>query len=310
MNQSILWGVFFAIISGFLLLDLCSNRQESKGQFKQNLLWSFLWIVIALVFNGYIYFSKGPLKGIEFFTGYLIEKSLSIDNIFVFLVIFQSFKINTTHQKRILFWGVLSALVLRGILIVTGIELLEHFHGLFYVFGILLLYSAYKIGFSDHAFPLHRIFDTVKKNIPFSPYLQGEKFFIFKNKHWQATPLFLVLVVIEICDVVFAVDSVPAVLAVTTDPLICYMSNIFAILGLRSLYFVLHESLKKLHFLKKGLSFVLGYIGLKMILKDMVVISPLISLGVIGFLLLITVMASLLIVESKDLADTKKISHL
>jgi tellurite resistance protein TerC len=291
-----LWIAFSIGIFVLLLVDLSlfgkSGHQMSK---KTALIESGLWITIALLFNAWFAHAYGNELGMEFLTGYLVEKSLSIDNLFVILLIFSSFRIPSSQQHRILFYGVLGAIVLRAIFILVGAQLLHTFSWILYLFGGILVVTAIKfLTESDHQKDVQDSFATriLKKIIPTTEKLDGQKFFIRENGIRKATPLFLALAVIEFTDVVFAVDSIPAVFAVTQDAFVAFASNILAILGLRALYFVLADWVTKLKYLKPGLAAILGFIGIKMLLIDVYKIPSSVSLLVIFFILLTAALGS------------------
>jgi tellurite resistance protein TerC len=251
------------------------------------------WIGVALCFNLFIYFSFGPPVALQFFTGYLIEKALSIDNLCLFLLIFSHFKIPAAQQHSILFWGILGVLFFRILLILTGITLITLSPWVIYGLGLLLLLSGVKLVFGKSRFTPGRLLLWLKAHLPTSTSYQGPRFFIKERGHWKLTLPCLVLIIIECTDVVLAIDSVPAIFAVTTDPFIVYTSNILAILGLRSLYSVLASSLHRLRYLKQGLSLILAFVGVKMLLSDLFPISILTSLAVIGTILAMTILFSL-----------------
>jgi tellurite resistance protein TerC len=284
-----LWGGFVAFVLAMLALDLgVFHRKAHVVGFREALGWSVAWIGLALAFNAFVAWRFGPQAGIEFLTGYLIEKSLSVDNIFVFLVIFSGLGIPLQSQHRVLFWGILSALVLRALMIFAGAALLARFHWLIYVFGAFLIFTGIKLflsrGKEEHPeqSPLMRL---ARRWIPATPKLHGERFFVRENGRRLATPLLMALIMVEITDVIFAVDSIPAIFAVTSDPFIVFTSNIFAILGLRSLFFLLAGLVEKFVYLKVGLAAVLVFVGAKMTLIDFVKIPALISLAVVLALL-------------------------
>ncbi len=269
---------------------------------KEALGWSAFWIVLAFIFNVGIYYWQGPKPAVEFLTGYLIELSLSIDNLFVFIVIFAYFKVPRDYQHKVLFWGIVGAQILRAVFILAGVNLIERFHWLIYLFGVFLIIGSAKM-FTHKDEDIHPeqnpIFKLCRKVIPTTPNYDGEKFFVRQNNRWIATPLFLVLVVIDITDLVFAVDSVPAVLAITLNSFIVYTSNIFAILGLRSFYFVLARVMQLFHYLHYGLAVILGFVGVKMLLADLYKIPTGLALGVVVGTLLISIFASLVWPEKK-----------
>ncbi len=296
-----LWIGFNVFVLIMLALDLgVFHRKAHEVNIKEALIWSFVWIALAMVFNYGIYEYMGKAKALEFFTGYVIEKSLSVDNIFVFILVFSFFKVPAKYQHKVLFWGILGALVMRIILIFSGVALLTKFHWLIYVFGGFLIFTGIKmlIQKDSHVEPdkniLVRLF---KKFYPVTNDYHGDKFFVKSDGRKLATPMFVVLLVIEFTDLVFAVDSIPAILAITQDTFIVYTSNVFAILGLRSLYFALAGVMKYFRFLKIGLSVILVFVGLKMMAVDFYKLPTEISLAVIASILIISVVASLLIKE-------------
>jgi len=281
-----------------LALDLgVFHRQAHKVSIKEALIWSVVWMTLALVFNAGVYFWFGPTRGLEFLTGYLIEKALAVDNIFVFAVIFSYFAVPIAYQHRVLFWGILGALVLRAIFIVLGAALLQKFHWIMYLFGGFLILTGIKLLLQRDAEihpernPAFRLFKRMVRSVS---EFHGGRFFLSKNGKWYATPLLLVLVSVEVTDVIFALDSIPAIFAVTSDPFIVYTSNIFAILGLRSLYFLLAGVMHKFQYLKIGLALVLAFVGAKMVLTDIYKIPILVSLGVVAALIAGSVILSLL----------------
>ncbi|MBA2606520.1 MAG: TerC family protein [Acidobacteria bacterium] len=280
------WIFFFVVVFIALFVDVgIVNRHSHAPTRKETFVWSAVWISLALAFNGFIYWvvssnygsDAGITKATEFFTGYLVELSLSVDNLFVFLLIFNFFKVPKKFQHRVLFWGIFMALVLRMVMIFAGTELVDRFHWLIYIFGAFLVYTGIKMfsddeeGFNPEESPIVR-FTT--RFIRISKHYDGEKFFVVKDGKRTGTLLLLVLIVINVVDLVFAVDSIPAILGITTDRFIVYTSNIFAILGLRTFFFLLVDMAEKFHFLKYGLAFVLTFIGVKMLL-------PLLAEGVI-----------------------------
>jgi tellurite resistance protein TerC len=280
------------------MVDLCiAHKKAHEVKPLEAAIWSTIWIGTALAFNYFLYLHKGPTTALEFLTGYLIEKALSLDNVFVILLIFSSFSIPLKYQHRVLFWGVLGALVMRGFMILVGTSLLRHFHWIIYVFGAFLIYSAVQTFLhqtSDKDVTSNPFLELMEKYIPLSRKIDGQKFYTRIQGKIKMTPLFLVLILIEFSDLMFAVDSIPAILAITHDPFIVYTSNIFAILGLRSLYFLISHWVKKLHYIRHGLSVILGFVGLKMLLMDVYQIPIIASLGIIGSVLVITIIASML----------------
>lgn len=267
------WILFNAFVLLMLALDLgVFNRKAHVISIKEALTWTFVWVFLALIFNAIIFYWRGREQALEFFTGYLVEKALSIDNIFVFIMIFTYFQIPSKYQHKVLFWGILGALVMRVIFIFAGVALIEKFHFTIYVFGALLIYTGYKMFYHNNAKiepdknPLIKFF---KKIIPVTPDLQEDNFFVKLDGKKYATPLFLVLILIETTDLIFAVDSIPAILAITQDQFIVYTSNVFAILGLRSLYFALAGVVHRFWLLSYGLAVVLIFVGIKMLLIDL-----------------------------------------
>ncbi len=273
-----IWVAFFAVVLAALAVDLgIANRRAHVPTRRETFIWSAVWISLALVFNGFIYWvfnnylgdhELGLTKAKEFFTGYLIELSLSIDNLFVFLLIFGYFKVPKKYQHRALFWGIFMALVLRMVMIFAGAEMVERFDWILYFFGAFLVYTGVNMLSDDSDFNPEesRIVRLTTRVVPISKTYDGEKFFTEVNGKKTGTLLLLVLIVINVADLVFAVDSIPAIFGITTDKFIVYTSNIFAILGLRTFYFLLVEMAEKFHLLKYGLAFVLSFIGVKMLL--------------------------------------------
>lgn len=293
------WIIFNLFILGMLALDLfVFNRKEHVIKMKEALYWSGFWILLSLIFNVFIYFWLGEIKALEFLSGYLIEKSLSVDNLFVFLIIFLYFKVPREYQHKVLFWGILGALVMRGVFIFAGIAIIEKFHFTLYVLGVFLIYIGGKMAFQkDKEFNPEQniIIKTLRKYLPLLNSFQGSKFWIKKGSTLYFTPLFIVLVVIETTDVVFAIDSVPAVLAISNDPFIVYSSNVFAILGLRALYFALEGSIQLFHYLKYGLALVLIFIGFKILVADWFKIDIGWALATVGLILISSVLLSVII---------------
>lgn len=292
-----IWIVFSLFLIIMLALDLGVFHKHSHiVEFKESIIWSCIWIGLALIFNGGIFYFAGNTKGMEFLTGYLIEKSLSIDNIFIIALIFSYFGVPREYQHRVLFWGVIGALIMRAILIALGSTLIKEFSWIIYIFGAFLVITGVKMYFQNQQSihpdknPLVRLF---KKFFTVSKEFHGEKFFVKLNGKSVATPLFIVLILVETTDLIFAVDSIPAIFAVTQDTFIVFTSNAFAILGLRSLYFALAGVMHKFHYLKAGLSVILIFVGIKMILIDIYKIPIGISLGFITLVIVISVYASL-----------------
>ena len=296
-DRLILWIAFNVFVLGMLAIDLgIFHRKAHAVSLKEAGLWSCIWIGLALIFNVGVYYLWGQEKALEFLTGYVIEKSLSVDNLFVFLMVFQYFNTPAQYQHRILFWGIVGALVLRAIFIITGAALLSNFHWMIYVFGGFLVVTGIKMflqgdeKIEPEKNPVVRLFQRM---IPVTHEYHGQNFFILKSGKRHATLMMVVLIVVETTDVIFAVDSIPAIFAITTDPFIVYTSNVFAILGLRALYFMLAGIMELFVYLKVGLSFVLVFVGVKMLLVDIYKIPIGASLGVIGGILLLSILASL-----------------
>ncbi len=321
------WFLFILLILSLLFLDLGVFHKEDKViSAKEALLWTGFWVIIALLFNVFIYYAyshnwlgiglnesalkSGKDAALKFFTGYIIEKSLSLDNIFVIAMIFSYFKVEGKYQHRVLFWGILGALLLRGAMILAGTALIQTFSWMIYVFGGFLILTAGKMLFSgdEEIDPEKNILIKVaRKLFPVSPNFEGEKFFtVLADGRKAITPMFLVLLIVESTDVLFAVDSIPAIFAVTTDPFIVFTSNVFAILGLRSLYFALAAMIGMFHYLKISLVFVLAYVGVKMILSHHYPIPTGLSLGIIAAALGAGVAASLLFKQKEAAPDAKK----
>jgi len=292
-----LWAGFNVFILAMLALDLgVFHRRTHAVSFKESLTWTAVWVALALVFNAGVWHFAGPQKGLEFFTGYLIEKSLSVDNVFVFALLFSYFAVPAQYQHKVLFWGILGALIMRAIMIVAGAALIAKFSWIIYVFGAFLILTGIKM-IVKRAEEIHPERNPVvrwfKKLMPVTPDYQGDKFFVRENGIRMATPLFVVLLLVEVSDVIFAVDSIPAIFAVTKDPFIVYTSNVFAILGLRSLYFALAGGMDKFHYLKIGLGVVLTFVGVKMLLAHTAwKIDTLLSLGVIVLILTVSIVWS------------------
>jgi tellurite resistance protein TerC len=290
------WAGFTAFILALLALDLgVFHRKAHAVSLREATVWSAVWIALALAFNAGIWWLRGPDPALQFLTGYLIEKSLSVDNIFVFALIFSYFAVPSLYQHKVLFWGILGALVLRVVFILAGSALLAQFHWVIYVFGGFLILTGIKMALHRGA-ELHPeknpVLRLVRRFVPVTPDYEKDHLFVRRAGRWMATPLFLVLAVIESTDLVFAVDSIPAIFAVTSDPFLVYTSNVFAILGLRSLYFLLAGVMQKFVYLKLGLSAVLVFVGGKMTLSEIYKVPSTVSLLVIAALLTISIAAS------------------
>jgi tellurite resistance protein TerC len=295
------WILFNLFALGMLALDLLVFHRAGRVlRSREALAWSTLWIGLAVAFAGLIFFWQGRQVALEFVTGYVLELSLSVDNLFLFLVIFRYFAVPEQHQRSVLFWGILGALVMRGVFILAGVGLINRFHWILYVFGALLIYSGIRLGLAGehHIDPAtNPAVKALRRLMPVTDGYQGGRFFVrgWKgNPGLYATPLLVVLAVIETMDVLFAVDSIPAVLSVTRNAFIVYTSNVFAILGLRSMYFAVSGLMKVFRFLHHGLALVLILVGLKMIAEDYVPVPTLVTLGVVAGVLAVSIMASVM----------------
>lgn len=291
------WIIFNLFVLMMLALDLgVFHRNLHVVNVKEALVWTGIWIFLAMSFNVLIYFNFGETKALEFFTGYLIEKALSVDNIFVFILIFTYFQVPPQYQHKVLFWGIIGALIMRVIFIFAGVALLEKFHWTIYIFGGFLIYTGVKmLTQKDKKIEPDRnpAIKWFKRLVPTTNEMQGDNFFVRVNNKTFATPLFVVLIMIEISDLIFAVDSIPAILAVTQDHFIVYTSNVFAILGLRSLYFALANIIERFKYLAVGLALILVFVGIKMVAVDFYKIPIYFSLFIILFILLGSILFSL-----------------
>ncbi|MGQ0827058.1 MAG: TerC family protein [Bacteroidota bacterium] len=290
-----LWIGFNLFVLLMLILDLGVFHQKSREvKIKEALLWTGIWIFLALLFNTGIFYFFGKEKAIEFLTGYIIEKSLSIDNIFIFIIIFSYFSVPAEYQHKVLFWGIFGALTMRIIFIFAGLELIHRFHWIIYLFGAFLIYTGIKMLFPSKQLDPDKnlVLKSFKRLFPVTDNYHGTNFFIKQNSKTVATRLFLVLLLIEVTDLIFAVDSIPAILAISDDPFIVYTSNVFAILGLRSLYFAFAGINHYFHYLKIGLSAILVFVGIKMCIVDFYKIPVTISLLIIISILLLSIIAS------------------
>ena len=297
MNQLLFWILFNLFVLVMLVLDLgVFHRRTHVVKFREALLWSAMWIALAAMFAVIVYFWHGRGPALEFVTGYVIELSLSVHNLFVFLLIFRYFQVPTVHQHKVLFWGILGALIMRAVFILAGVGLIRQFHWIIYIFGALLVYSGIKLFRQENAEihpeknPLLRLF---RRWIPVTKDYEEAKFFV-RRPGLYATPLFIVLLVVETTDVLFAVDSIPAILAITLDAFIVYTSNVFAILGLRSMYFALAGMMELFHYLHYGLSLVLIFVGGKMLVSHYYQVPTELALGIVAGILIISVVASML----------------
>jgi tellurite resistance protein TerC len=303
-EQSWLWIGFITFVLVMLALDLgVFHRKAHEVSLKESLVWSAVWIALALLFNVGIWFWQGGQAGMEFLSGYLIERALSVDNIFVFVLIFSYFQVPRLYQHKVLFWGILTALIMRAVFIVAGITLLEHFHWLIYVFGAFLVFTGIKMVFSrDQEIHPDRnpVLKFFRRVVPVTENYEGGAFFVTRGGRRWATPLVVALLFVEVTDVIFAVDSIPAILAITQDPFIVYSSNMFAILGMRALYFALAGIMRLFHYLHYGLAAILVFVGVKMALLDVYKIPTVVSLGMITAIILASVVFSLLFPAAKS----------
>ncbi|HOC44008.1 MAG TPA: TerC family protein [Thermoanaerobaculales bacterium] len=298
-DSTLLWIGFNVFVLAMLALDLgVFHRKAHVVGFKESMTWTVVWVVLALIFNAGIWHFSGSQKALEFFTGYVIEKSLSVDNVFVFAMLFSYFAVPPIYQHKVLFWGVLGALVMRAAMIALGAALIAKFSWIIYLFGAFLILTGIKMVLKreeeihPERNPVVRLF---KRLMPVTSDYRGDRFFVVENGLRHATPLFVVLLLVEFSDLIFAVDSIPAIFAVTTDPFIVYTSNVFAILGLRSLYFALAGVMGKFHYLKIGLGVVLSFVGVKMMLAHSPYkIDTLVSLGVVVGIIAASIVASVL----------------
>jgi tellurite resistance protein TerC len=300
------WIGFVALVLAFLAIDLgVFNRIPHQISTREAFNTSLMWISLALLFNLFIWHSQGAEPALTFFTGYLLEKLLSLDNMFVFIMIFKFFEIAPRHQHRVLFWGILGAIIFRLLLIFFGIQLIKSVDWILYLFGVFLIYSSYKI-YSERRKPIkietNVILLHLKRWIPIQENYKGRHFFLHSNGKWIATPLFLALVVMEVSDIVFALDSLPAIFAVTLDPFIVFTSNIFAILGLRSLYFLLANVVTRFYYFQHAIAIILGFAGVKLLLAHHIDIPLWISLGIIAGTLGLAILLSL----GQDKRDKKQ----
>ena len=298
METILPWVLFNALILVLLAADLgVFHRRAHVVGLREAAAWSGVWISLALVFNAGVWYFGGAQKGTEFLTGYLIEKSLSVDNIFVFVLLFTYFAVPPQHQHRVLFWGILGALVMRGIMIIAGASLLERFHWVIYIFGAIIIVSGVKMLVQRHE-ELHPernpVVRLVRRFFPVTSEYHGQRFFVRAAGRVVLTPLAIVLVVVETTDLIFAIDSIPAIFAITRDPFIVYTSNVFAILGLRALYFLLAGVVQRFVYLKVGLSAILIWVGAKMLLSEVYKVPTPVSLGVVAAVLAVAIAASFL----------------
>lgn len=302
------WIIFNAVILVLLVLDLAVwNRGGRVIPFKQALLSSLVWIALAFAFAGLIHHWMGATKALEFVTGYLVEEALSVDNLFVFILLFAYFKVPPEQERTVLFWGIIGALIMRGVFIVSGVALVQRFHWILYIFGAFLVYTGFKLmgkGEDDQVDPSHNIVLRLsRKFVPVIENYEGAKFFVRRAGKIFATPLFIVLLVVETTDILFATDSIPAILAISRDSFIVYTSNVFAILGLRSLFFALSGLMKLFHYLNYGLAVVLMFIGAKMLLSFRYQMPIWAALAVIAAVLALSVLASLVFPQKEEVSS-------
>ncbi len=303
ISETVMLVLFTIVVILLLILDLfVFHRKNQAIKVKPALLWSAFWISLSLLFNVLVYVLYGRERALNFLTGYLIEEALSVDNLFVFLVIFKYFGVSGAYQRKVLFWGILGALIMRGIFIAAGVTLVNQFHFIIYVFGAFLVYTGIRMFSHDEEEvdpSRNLILRIFRKFFRVTDRFRGGSFFVREKNMLYATPLFVVLLVVESTDVIFAMDSIPAILAITTDPFIVYTSNVCAILGLRSLYFALAGVMDAFRYLNYGLSAILIFVGFKMLISDFYKIDVTVALLAVGGLLLTSILASLLIPEQK-----------
>ncbi len=310
------WILFNAVILVLLFVDLMvASRKRQVMPFKQALLMSAFWIGLAVAFAVFVHHWLGPTKALEFATGYILEEALSVDNLFVFILLFAYFKVPPEEEKTVLFWGIIGALIMRGAFILAGVKLVERFHWMLYVFGVFLIWTGFQLmrGGNQEQDPSRNIvLKFCRRFLPLTEDFEGKRFFVRRAGKLLATPLFVVLLVVETTDVMFATDSIPAILAISRDPFIVYTSNVFAILGLRSLYFALAGLMKLFHYLHYGLAVVLMFIGAKMLLPEAYRLPTWVALAVVAGVLGLSVLASLVFPQKERHAsknpDSKNIS--
>ncbi len=309
MVEGHFWLLFNVGVLTLLILDLfVFNKKTETVSVKSALWWSAFWVGLAVAFNIFVYYWKGPEAALEFVTGYLIEESLSVDNLFVFMILFNYFRVPAGMQRKVLFWGIIGALVLRAAFIIVGIELIEKFEWTVYILGLFLVYTGVKMAInSDSEMEPEKnpLLTFINRFIPVSKSYDRDKFFTRINGKLFATPLFVVVIIIETTDIVFAADSIPAILAVTKDPFIVYTSNVFALLGLRSLYFALAGIMQLFHYIHYGLSIILAFIGVKLLIQNWYIIDMRVSLLVVAGILGLSVFFSLLFPKKELVAEDR-----
>jgi tellurite resistance protein TerC len=300
------WIIFNAVILALLFLDLAVwNREGRLIPFRQALISSLSWILLAGAFAFFIQARMGPTKSLEFVTGYLVEEALSVDNLFVFILLFKYFKVPPEQERTVLFWGIIGALIMRGVFIVAGVALVQRFHWVLYLFGAFLIYTGFKLmgGDDDQVDPSKNlVLKWSRKLLPVTDHYEGGKFFSRNDGRFFATPLFIVLLVVETTDILFATDSIPAILAISRDPFVVYTSNVFAILGLRSLFFALSGLMKLFHYLNYGLAVVLMFIGAKMLVAVRYQVPTWVALVVIAVVLGLSVLVSVVFPQKEETA--------
>lgn len=309
-DQHLMWIVFCLTVLILLALDLgVFHRKSQQIAVKEAMIWSIIWIAVAAIFNVLVYFWHGQETAVEFAAAYIVERTLSVDNLFVFLLIFSYFKVPARYHYRVLFWGILAALVLRALFIISGIALIQTFHWVIYLFGAFLIFTGIKIALKKDDdigdMSQNPVLGLCKRFIPTLERYDGDKFFSRIDGRTLATPLFLVLVVVETSDLIFALDSVPAVLAITIDPFVAYSSNIFAVLGLRALYFALAGCMLMFRYLNSGITIILIFVGAKMLISGFYEVPVSLALGVIALVLTASVVLSLLWPEDKSSTQSK-----
>lgn len=298
MEPIYFWIIFNVFVLALLVLDLfILNKKNEPTSIKSSLWWSAFWVGLALAFNLFVYFWKGEKAAFEFLTGYLIEESLSVDNLFVFMLIFNYFKVPPEHQRKVLFWGIIGALVLRAVFIIVGVSLINQFQFTIYILGAFLVITGIRMAINKDK-EIHPeknpIITLINKFIRVTPHYHGGKFFVRINHVLHATPLLIVLLVVETTDIIFAADSIPAILAVTTDTFIVYTSNVFALLGLRSLYFALAGIMELFHYIHYGLSVILVFIGVKLLISEQYHVDMRYALIFVAGVLLLSVLLSII----------------
>ncbi len=306
----LVWAIFALVVTAALAIDLGVFHREARAVgMKEAAAWTGVWSTLALLFNVFVFTRFGAEKGMEFFQGWLLELALSVDNVFVFLVIFQYFRVRPEHLHRVLFWGIVGAVVARGAFIAVGVAIIHRFHFVMYVLGAFLVYTAIKImvqkdeEMDPSRNPALRLF---RRFVPTTPDYEGSKFFVRRDGRLLATPLLAVLVVVDAADVMFAVDSIPAVFGVTTDVFIVLTSNVFAILGLRSLFFLVAGLMQKMRFLKLGVALILAFIGVKILIERLYKMPIAVSLGVVAGILATSAIASFLLPEPESRASPRE----